>query len=364
MDIFNSISRAPPVIHVMAPPTKRTRLSAPAPAPSSSSSQDRIITMAQNNNLDPNMIPFIRELTSDYRREVTSLREKIQQLESAPKKEKQSMSSEYSDPDPDDTTHYTTISQRHVGMEDDGVHKLELMGLRTSLRPPNCDPSSWPWKDRNFPHQVSEPKRAASLFMDHLQGSKRPHPSTVFKAHDRTKAMRIKELLSKNGAAGHEPEFRFAFAGQDKAAAQKAFKSERDWRLPEVTIHVSKYSGCEFRRNSHPDTFSHILIIMLSQDTFDVMDALFNHNSLVYACRPWSYEAHSLHRALHECRYYFNVATDSKQQKKLLLGTIETVWSENTSRAESSRYLSLAISLTLNILTKCAQASAEILRSS
>ena len=119
MDIFNSISKAPTVSHVMAPPTKRPRLSAPAPSPSSS--QDRITTMAQNNNLDPNMIPFLRELTSDYRREVTSLREKIQQLESAPKKEKPSVSSEYSDPDPDDSSYYTTISQRHVGMEDDGV---------------------------------------------------------------------------------------------------------------------------------------------------------------------------------------------------------------------------------------------------
>ena len=67
------------------------------------------------------------------------------------------------------------------------------------------------------------------------------------------------------------------------------------------------------------------------------MDGLLNYMSLVYMIRPWSYEAIALHRALHESRYFYNVTQDVKQQKLLLLQTIEVVFSENTTRAESSR---------------------------
>lgn len=73
------------------------------------------------------------------------------------------------------------------------------------------------------------------------------------------------------------------------------------------------------------------------QDTFEIMDAVLNYSSLVYMIRPWSYEALALIRALHESRYFFNVAQDGPQQKLLLHQTVEAVFSDNTARAEISR---------------------------
>ena len=78
-------------------------------------------------------------------------------------------------------------------------------------------------------------------------------------------------------------------------------------------------------------------MLALFQDTFDIMDSVYNYLSLCYACRPWSYEAISLLRALHESRFFWNVAVDAKQQKLLLLDTVEGVWADNTTRAEGSR---------------------------
>ena len=177
------------------PPAKKPRL---APKPNAVPPLDQLEMMASNNNLNP----LATELIMETRKKVAELEEQLKVFKvMAPKKPKES-GTEYSDPDPDDTTWYTTISQGQVGMEDDGVKKLELMMLRTSLRPPNCDPSAWPWGEKSFPAKVAHPQRAASMYLEHVQGAKKPHPATIFKTHSRNQGLKVKELLSKNGAPG------------------------------------------------------------------------------------------------------------------------------------------------------------------
>ena len=165
---------------------------------------------------------------------------------------KESSSVEYWDPDPEDRSKWTVISQQHVGLEDNGVTKLDLMGLRAALRPPNCDPNAWPWADKSFPSLISEPRRSSGLFLEHLQGSKRPHPACIFKAHSRGKALKLKELWSRNGAPGQEPDYKFAFADSSQGSGlstQKTFKSERDWRTPEVFLFLMRVSAAPIGAN-------------------------------------------------------------------------------------------------------------------
>lgn len=67
------------------------------------------------------------------------------------------------------------------------------------------------------------------------------------------------------------------------------------------------------------------------------MDCVLNYLSLAYMTRSWSYEGLSLVRALHEARYFWNVTTDVKLQKQLLVDTVEAILAENATRAETSR---------------------------
>ena len=176
------------------PPSKKPRLS---PKPNTVPSLDQLEQIASNNNLNP----LVTEILLETRKKVAELEGQLKMVKGTPEKPKK-VGTEYSDPDPDDNSWWTTISQGQVGLEDDGVNKLELMMMRTSLRPPNCDPSAWPWGQKTFPAKVAYPQRAASLHLEHLQGAKKPHPATIFKAHSRNQGLKIKELLSKNGAPG------------------------------------------------------------------------------------------------------------------------------------------------------------------
>ena len=246
MDIFSSLGQAPRGAPAkITRPAKKMRLGTntshssvspattlPAITPPSGSALEQLTTLSQNNNLPPEVTLVMTNLISDYRKEVSEMREKLQQVEQTPRQQKEVVSAEYSDPDPNDESWWSEIRQEHVGMQDNGVKKLDLMPLRASLKPPNIDPSSWPWGKSLL---TAEPKRAASLYLEHLQGSKRPHPATIYKAHDRSKALKAKELWSRNGAPGQEPDYTFQFTGQG-TASQKSFKSERDWTKPEVSL--------------------------------------------------------------------------------------------------------------------------------
>ena len=244
MDIFSSLGQGPSAPHVTGVRAKKKPRLEPAPTgvttsttpPGPGSALSQLEAQAGNNNLPPGVTMVLTNLISESQKEMREMREKIQQLEKAPKTQKEPATTEYSDPDPDDKSLWVTIGPEHVGLQDDGCQKLDLMALRAKLRPPNVDPSSWPWSKKSFPCVEAVPKRAASLYLDHVNGTKRPHPSTVYKSHDRSKAIKVQELWSKNGARGQEPDYIFSFTGQT-AANQKSFKSQRDWKAPEVSCH-------------------------------------------------------------------------------------------------------------------------------
>ena len=184
-------------------------------------------------------------------------RQNKEALESVAKRKK--CQTEYSDPDPEDTSWQTNVE----GELDNGSTNLPGMALRCALRPPNICPSKWPWGQASFPDQVSLPKRSTTLVLEHLTGSKRPYHSTIFELHDRAVPIKLKKLLSKNGAPGQEPEFKFKFNDVEPSAnSTRTFRSDRDWKLPD---------SCH-----------------------DVMDGLMNYGALVSLIRPWSYEVSKL----------------------------------------------------------------------
>ena len=252
MDIFSSLGQGPSAPQVTGVRARKKPRLEPAPAgvttstapppPGPGSALKQLEVQAGNNNLPPDVTLVLTNLISESQKEMREMREKINQLEKAPKTQKEPADTEYSDPDPDDKSLWVTIGPEHVGLQDDGCQKLNLMALRAKLRPPNVDPSSWPWGKKSFPCVEAVPKRAASLYLDHISGSKRPHPSTVFKSHDRAKAIKVQELWSKNGARGQEPDYIFSFTGQT-AANQKSFKSQRDWKAPEVSCYLMHYTN-------------------------------------------------------------------------------------------------------------------------
>ena len=192
-NIFACMKQVPRGSSVKMPPCKKPRLSSKS---NTVPSLDQLEQIASNNNLNP----LLTELIMETRAKVSELEGQLKVFKEKPKPDPKE--SDYSDPDPDDSSWWTTISREQVGLSDDGVKKLDLMMMRTSLRPPNCDPSAWPWGEKSFPAKVARPQRAASLFLEHIQGSKKPHPATIFKAHSRNQGMKVKELLSKNGAPG------------------------------------------------------------------------------------------------------------------------------------------------------------------
>mgnify|MGYP007045148688 FL=1 len=263
-------------------------------------------------------VKAIRTQTSN---EIAELkRQNRENLESVAKRRKtHPLGKEFSDPDPEDSSWQTNVD----GELDNGSTTLPGMSLRTLLKPPNVCPSMWPWG--RFPDQVSIPKRSTSLVLEHLTGSKRPHNLTIYELHERALPVKLKKLLSKNGAPGQEPEFKFRFSDQGdselSASSSRSFRQDRDWKLPD---------SCH-----------------------DVMDGVLNYGALVSLIRPWSYEASkydiktllqyvqfqawALLRALHESRFFFNVAPDSTEQKKLLAALVDNVFADNTSRAQARR---------------------------
>lgn len=245
-DFFADVPQSVSVLALKNPMSKRTATGVSKP---SITREDR----GSNNN-----VVISRSDWEDVKSELADLRREVKAQKSgkelSPKDDREPRE-EFRDPDVEDKKNWVIGD----GFEDDGCKRLGGMSLRCRLRPPNCDPASWPWGSPSFPDKISEPRRAASLYLEHLQGelhmfavnceltlpyvsgSKSPHPLTVYKAHARTEAMKVKKLLSKNGQPGQEPDYVFSFAGATPSNA-KVFKSERDWRTPDSTFEVRHLS--------------------------------------------------------------------------------------------------------------------------
>ena len=262
-------------------PALTTPGTAPAPATSSSSTPSTTPATGltsglaanrgnNNNNMFPQssdpdiaykMFTTIGKLEAEVKAIKSQSMAEIAELKRANKEALESLAkrkkcqTEFSDPDPEDPSWQTNVA----GELDNGSTSLPGMSLRCSLKPPNICPSKWPWDQTSFPDQISLPKRSTTLVLEHLTGSKRPHNSTIFELHERALPIKLKKLLSKNGAPGQEPEFKFKFNDIEPSAnSTRTFRSDRDWKLPD---------SCH-----------------------DVMDGVMNYGALVSLIRPWSYE--------------------------------------------------------------------------
>lgn len=188
---------------VSQPPPQPQLVPPPQPQSMPVTSQVRLNDVKQHNNnqvqpsnsghpapipfqtSDPEAMRYIGILTA----ETKELKRRLDQADKiAPKKLKESQrkdgEGEYDDPDYASEDNWVILKDQGGQLcKDDGLKRLELMSLRTRLRPPNAEPSSWGWG--TFDCRLSLPRRATTLNLEHIQGPKACHPSIVYAAHDR-----------------------------------------------------------------------------------------------------------------------------------------------------------------------------------
>ena len=148
------------LITLRTPGAKRTASKTRKPAVS------RVDNGSFNNN-SYNTPMYSQAAVDELRQEVESLKRKVGEREQAqvPQTQKHK-EQEYSDPDISCKSNWVVTRD----FTDDGVTQLGGMEMRCKLRPPNADPQSWPWGSEGFTDKESLPKRASSLYLEHLQG--------------------------------------------------------------------------------------------------------------------------------------------------------------------------------------------------
>ena len=191
MDIFKNFTGHQQVMTLTVNPPPQTQLvPPPQPQPVPVTNQVRLNTVKQHNNnqvlpsnsnsghpapipfqtSDPEAMRYIGILTA----QTQELKRRLDQADKiAPKKLKESQrkdggEGEYDDPDYASEDNWVIIKDQGGQLcKDDGLKRLELMSLRTKLRPPNADPSSWGWG--TFECRLSLPRRATTLNLEHIQ---------------------------------------------------------------------------------------------------------------------------------------------------------------------------------------------------
>ena len=204
-----------------------------------------------------------------------------------------------------------------VSIRDDGVSEVN-MDLRAKLRPPTGAPDTW-WKPP-FKSSVSRPVRGGSLNVEPAMGHGRVHEATIKRLHHRTSAVSLRMLLTRNSDV-HIRDTRVMRVEGDKVSM------DRKWAPPE--------------------------------QTWEVAEAISNLVTLVHYIRSYSYEALSLHRALHDYGWLLGCVENEAEQILHLENSIDLVLARNKQRARDGRHpltyedIRLAIRGYLNSKGKC-----------
>ena len=206
---------------------------------------------------------------------------------------KRSESSESSDQDDEGKV---TMWDEMYHIYDNGADVIDI-NLRHKLSNPNSDPTVWwPRSKRTGDIKIIEPQRGGSLYLTHLMGEKRINSRSIKSFHNRTGAVSVKTLLTKNAH----------ISAEDRVGTLKRdnkLKLSKDWKE--------------------------------ASNVHEVMGALINHISLSHQVRPYSYESIALLQAIHETRAFFGVTDSPKKQKELLEKALDSVWQANRSRAQA-----------------------------
>ena len=208
---------------------------------------------------------------------------------------KRSESSESSDQDDEGKI---TMWDEMYQIYDNGADVIDI-NLRHKLSNPNSDPTVWwPRSKRAGDIKITEPQRGGSLYLTHLMGEKRINSRSIKSFHNRTGAVSVKTLLTKNAH----------ISAEDRVGTLKRdnkLKLSKDWKE--------------------------------ASNVHEVMGALINHISLSHQVRPYSYESIALLQAVHETRAFFGVTDSPKKQKELLEKALDSVWQANRSRAQAHK---------------------------
>ena len=214
--------RAP--TQVGPPPTKKPRLDPThRPVPSTASSnnnipyEDNIVPEARgqltnlmnqfgailkDNSVSNEMIRLVETCISSQNKLISSMEA---MCTNSSQKPSSSTQEEDSEPDQNDKDLWFKFSGE---FSDNSVDSLEY-SVRTSLKNPCADPSTWWIPAKMGGAKKVTPVRGSSLYLEHLTGNEGPPQSTVRKSHDRSVFTRVKWWLSKNN--GHTGELKVIF---------------------------------------------------------------------------------------------------------------------------------------------------------
>ena len=156
--------------------------------------------------------------------------------------------------------------------------------------------------------------------MEPAMGHGRVHEATIKRLHHRTSAVSLRMLLTRNSDV-HIRDTRVMRVEGDKVSM------DRKWAPPE--------------------------------QTWEVAEAISNLVTLVHYIRSYSYEALSLHRALHDYGWLLGCVENEAEQILHLENSIDLVLARNKQRARDGRHpltyedIRLAIRGYLNSKGKC-----------
>lgn len=186
----------------------------------------------------------------------------------------------------------------------DNAHDLLSWPVRLQLRHINMDPKTV-WSKETYP-KVEHPILGESLYFEHLLPGE-INASTLKLRHDRSYVLSVNQFIPRNSTI---------------------------LRRSSKKLNMTRKIGSSGSNNMVIETNKHW---EPCKSVFEVVTGLLNYVAAEHVIRPYSYEALTILRVLHELRWLSGVSKPGFSQKSALEDLIQHLWHQNTVRGHTQQ---------------------------